>query len=169
MPLTDLVVLTLLPLATATSAVLLWRRGIRGGRLFAATWLAFYGFVLVFMMAAHSIDIAYNTLRGGMAFDGSPWMYNFRVYALHLLGAVLIWQGVRCLLAVPGTGRGDAAARTAALRATLVVLAVVAPLIPIHAFFGILLTVISAISLLVMVLARRGALQPPGVPDVIPG
>jgi hypothetical protein len=155
MPFSDLAVLATVFTGTAVAAVFLWRRGARGLRLFAATWTAFYGLVLTAMMAAHSIEILYHTIAGGTTFGGEPWVYNFRVYSLQLLGAVLFWQGAKCLRAVAGLRRGLAAARRDVLRSTLIVLALVVPLIPIHAFFGVLLTVVSGLNLLVLALTLR--------------
>lgn len=149
----DQVVLLVVLLGTAVCGGTLWRRGARGWRFARATWLAFYALALIAMMGAHSGEILYHTLRGDTAFDGSVWTYNFRVYALHLLGAVLIWQGAVCLRAAFRIGQGDWLARREALRAVLIVLAIVLPLVPIHAFFGVILTVLSAVSLLAVISA----------------
>ncbi|MDQ3518783.1 MAG: hypothetical protein M3466_10295 [Gemmatimonadota bacterium] len=54
MVLSDLLVLLLIIAGTSASAVLLWRRSIRGRGLFAGVWLSFYGIVLTAMMLAHS-------------------------------------------------------------------------------------------------------------------
>jgi hypothetical protein len=152
MPNSDLVVLTGLALGVPISALILRRRGARGRSLFSATWLAFFGLTLFLMMATHSVEVVYNTLRGEKALDGSVWTYNFRVYSLLLLAAVLIVQGIRCLRAAPRLGSSETRARQEALRATLIVLAVTAPLIPVHAFFGVLLSALGVLTLAVLTL-----------------
>ena len=150
MPFTDLLVLLLIFAGTSASAVLLWRRGIRGRQFFAAVWLSFYGLVLTLMMLAHSAEIVYRIVASRAAAANPGSMYNFRVYSLLLLGALLVWAGVECIRAAPGLGRGTAEARRTALRASIMVLAIVAPLIPFQRVFGILLSMLSILSLLVL-------------------
>lgn len=146
MPLADLLVLAVLGLATPAAVVLLWRAGLRRLRLAAAGWFAFLGVVLTATMVAHELDILLGFLRG-TRYDGSAWTYDFRTYALHLLGAVLIVQGVRTLASVRAFAmRTDGRATrplSGAVRAALVTLAVVVPLLPVHAVFALPLTVIA--------------------------
>jgi len=149
MPFTDLVVLLVIITLTITSAILLWRRGIRGRSLFAAAWLSFYGLVLTGAMLAHSAEVVTRAVARAASSDFES-IYDFRLYSLLLLAALLIWAGVQCLRAAPGLSRGSAEARRSAVRASVVVLAIVAPLIPIQAVFGTLLTVLSILSLLVL-------------------
>jgi len=150
MPLSDLIVLLVIIGGTITSAVLLWRQSIRGRSLFAAVWLSFYGLVLTAMMLAHSVEVVYRALASRATVNNSPPIYDFRLYSLLLLGALLIWAGVECLRAAPILSRGSAEARRAAVRASVVVLAIVVPLIPIQRLFAVLLTVLSILSLLVL-------------------
>jgi hypothetical protein len=151
MPLADIAVLLSIGISTPALAVLLRRRGLRGRRLFSAWWVGFYGIVLVVTMAAHCIDVL-SRLYVGRGYDGAAFTYNFRVYGLMLLGALLIACGARLLRSALEVGQPDAARGTAA-RTTLLVLAVVAPLIPIHSFFAIPLTVLGALTLLVLAVA----------------
>jgi hypothetical protein len=151
MPLADIAVLVSIGISAPALAVLLRRRGLRRRRLFSAGWVGFYGVVLVVMMTAHCIDIL-SRLYVGKGYDGAAFTYNFRVYGLMLLGALLIACGVRLLRSALEVGHADAARGTAA-RTTLLVLAVVAPLIPIHSFFAIPLTALGALTLLVLAFA----------------
>lgn len=155
MPLSDVAVLVATALFTAMFVAVVWRRGVRGRRLLAAGWLAFFGFMVTDMMLAHSIEIGYHSIVGGTSFTGAEWKFDFRTYSLQLLGAVLIWQGVRSILAAFGIARGDVSARRAAFVSMGLVLAVVAPLIYIHAFFGYLLSGLSVVSMLVVAVAVR--------------
>jgi hypothetical protein len=162
--LTDVLVLLVVFAGTIASAVLLRRQGIRGRGLLAAVWLSFYGLMLTAMMLAHSAEVVYRTVAARAAVTSSASIYNFRVYSLLLLGALLIWAGVVSLRAAPGLGRGSVEARRAALRASVAVLALVAPLIPIQKLFGILLSVLSMFSLLVLM--RRSPTRDAVTPEV---
>ena len=149
MPLTDLVVLLLIISATIISTILLWRQNIRGRSLFAAAWLCFYGLVLTGAMLAHTAEVATRAVARAASSDFAS-IYNFRLYSLLLLPALLIWAGVSCLRAAPSLGRGSVEARRAALRASVLALAIVAPLIPFQTLFGTLFTVLSILSLIVL-------------------
>lgn len=164
MAVTDLLVLLVIITGTSTSAVLLWRESIRGRSLFAAVWLSFYGLVLTAMMLAHSAEILYRAVVAPAAGSNPASTYNFRLYSLLLLGALLIWAGVECLRAAGSLSRGSVEARRTAIRASMVVLAIVAPLIPIQRVFGILLTVLSILSLLVL---TRGSPTPEPIPPAV--
>jgi len=149
MPLTDLFVLLVIITLTITSTILLWRQGIRGRSLFAAAWLCFYGLVLTGAMLAHSGEVISRAVARASGSDFAS-IYNFRLYSLLLLPALLICAGVLCLRAAPSLGRGSVEARRTAVRASAVVLAIVAPLIPIQTLFGTLFTVLSILSLIVL-------------------
>jgi hypothetical protein len=149
MPLTDLFVLLAIIIGTSISTILLWRQNIRGRSLFAAAWLSFYGLVLTGAMLAHSAEVVTRAVARA-AVSNFASVYNFRLYSLLLLAALLIWAGVQCLRAAPQLSRGSAKARRAAVRASVVVLAIVAPLIPIQTVFGTLLTVLSILTLIVL-------------------
>lgn len=106
------------------------------------------------MMVAHSAEILYRTYSGGVTMEGVPWAYDFRMYALHLLGAVLAWQGVTVLRAVLTLSSAGSISGADVRRAVWITLAVVLPLIPIQAFFGVLLASLSVVSLVVMAAVR---------------
>ncbi|HEV2736807.1 MAG TPA: hypothetical protein VGV85_18350 [Longimicrobiaceae bacterium] len=151
MPLADIAVLLSIAISTPALVVLLRRRGLRGRRLFSAGLVGFYGVVLVVTMTAHCIDI-FSRLCVGKGYDGAAFTYDFRVYGLMLLGVLLIACGARLLRSALEAGHADAARGTAA-RTTLLVLAVVAPLIPIHSFFAIPLTALGVLTLVVLAFA----------------
>lgn len=152
MPFTDLLVLIGIIIGTSIFTTVLWRQGARGRDLFAAGWLSFYGLVLTAAMLAHSVEVVGRALAAHTAGSSVGAIYNFRLYSLLLLAALIIWAGVKCLRAAPSLSRRSVEARRTALRASVVVLAIVAPLIPIQRVFGTLLTVLSMISLLVLTL-----------------
>jgi hypothetical protein len=154
MPSSDQIVLLCVAIATPITVILLRRHGARGRHWFSASFLAFFGIALLLMMTTHTVEVVYNAVRGGKTIEGLPWAYNFRTYSLLLLAAVLLSQAVRALRVLPRVARGEASGRSTALSAALIVLAVSAPLIPVHAFFGVMWTVISALTLVVLALTR---------------
>ena len=126
-----------------------WRRGQRGWRLAALVFVSFYGVGLVATMAAHCADIIHNlVLRNRSLVDGSPFTYNWRTYSLLLFGVLLIDRGIRVLRATRRFAAGDRAARADILRSSALVLAITLPLIRVHAFFGVLISVWSSLALL---------------------
>ncbi len=146
-PWSDLLVLLGIVASTGYWLRLLRRRGLRGGRFAVAAAVALLGLVLIFTMTAHCLDVLSRLLIGA-GYDGKAFVYDFRVYSLLLLGVVLIACGVRLLRISLGTGAGSGHTVTA-------VLILVAPLIPIQAFFAIPLTVLSgSVLLLILWLAE---------------
>jgi len=150
----DKVVLSSIILTTVAAGVLLWRRR-AGGRAFGAAMpVAFTGVTLTLMMAAHCVEIGYR-VAGGVVDGMPPLRYDFRAYSLQLLGVLMMWLGVRAVIAAGGIARGEAGARGAAFRPMLGVLALSAPIIPIHPFFGPLGTGLALIGLAGVALAPR--------------
>lgn len=150
--------------AAALFARALHRRGARGARLALASWLGFLGIFLVVMMSMHALVII-----GMRALDrpaGTPFGYDFRLYSLVLLAAVLGAQGVRLLGAARGVAAGVPGSRRAAASALGAVLALSAPLIPLQ-FFGVLLTALSVASLAALAAVR--APQPLPLPAAAEG
>ena len=150
----DLTVLLAILLGTGAAVRRLRRRGARRRALLLAGWAAFQGVALVAMMTAHSVEILYHLAAGHDTFAGTPWTYDFRTYSLLLLGAVLGAQGGWFLSLAPGLGAGDPEARRAAVRAKLVLLATVLPIVPVHAFFGVILGTMGGVGLLMLLVAR---------------
>ena len=155
----DLVILILIATSTLGAVLLLRRLGARGRALAAAVGLAFFGLVVTLMMGAHSVEITYHLLAGENRFSGEPWQYDFHFYALQLLSGILIWQGLAALRSAwrVAAGAGD----RRALRPILITLVLAGPLIPVHAFFGLMYTVLSVMTLLVVGGAGAPALREP--------
>ena len=168
MPYIDPVVMVCLALGLVGCAAYAWRSGARRGRFAALFFAAFYGWTLVVMLAAHCADVLYATVLHHPSFsDHRPMTYNWKTYSLLLFGGLLIRQGVRCLRAARAMARGVDRARVDVLRAAGVVLALVLPLIPIHAFFGWLISGATTLTLLVVGLAGRGV-APTSAPELAP-
>jgi drug/metabolite transporter (DMT)-like permease len=146
----DQVVLILILLGTVGAAVMIRQRGARGRRWFGASALAFFGVVVTAMMGAHTVETSYHLVVGDIRLNGKPWAYDFHFYALQLISAVLIWQGVRALALAGTVARASASRRRDVIGPVLVTLGVCIPLIPVHAFFGVMYTVLSALVLLVV-------------------
>ena len=130
--------------ATAAFAGLLWKRGFGARRLIGATYLFFYGTFITLMLFMHNAVIL-----GLRVFDrpNGAEAYDFHVFSLVFLGLFLIFQGVRALRAAFRVKNGsDENAVRDARRATCLVLAVAAALIPVQ-FFGMVLTVFSLLNL----------------------
>ena len=110
------------------------------------------------MLFMHNIVILGLRIFGGQT-DDAKFSYDFHLYSLILLGAVLFFQGIRSIRAALLLQRGDENGSREASRATWIVLAVAVPLIPIQ-FFGMVLTVFSLLNLaaLKLVLNRRNGL-----------
>jgi hypothetical protein len=130
--------------ATAIFALLLRKQGMSLRRLWAIAFVFFYGVFLTVMLFAHNFVIL-----GLRIFEPSAkgyFTYDFHLYSLILLGAVIFLQGVRTLRAALLLKAGDDNGIRAARRASWIVLAVAVPLIPIQ-FFGIVLTIFSLLNL----------------------
>jgi hypothetical protein len=155
MPHVDEIVMLALLLGLVACAGSQWRRGLRGARLLAVVFAAFYGYALVAMLAAHCADVAYSTFVHNRSPDGSVFAYNWRTYSLLLFGALLIRQGAHCLRAALRLGGGEQAARADVLRAVGVVQAIVLPTVPLHGVFGTAVAVWSALTLVVVAAATR--------------
>lgn len=136
-------------LATAVFAVAMRRRGARGRRLLASTWVFFYGLFLAVMLSMHSVVILGLRLFERPA--GDPFVYDFKLYSLLLVGAAFITQGVRYMRAAGRLAASDGAAKREALRASYVVLALAVPMIPIQ-FFGTVLTAGGVVSIMALIL-----------------
>lgn len=156
MPHIDQIVLGLILAGLVASVVDHWRSGQRGWRLAAVTFVSFFGIGLVVMMAGHCADIIYNLARANRSvIDGSPFTYNWRTYSLLLFGVLLIGRGMRCLGAARRLARDDDAARRDVLKNAGVVLAITLPTIPVHAFFGGLMSGWSSLALIVAAVGIR--------------
>jgi pimeloyl-ACP methyl ester carboxylesterase len=141
--------------ATAGFALSLRKQGVSLRRSAAITYLFFYGAFLTVMLFMHNFVII-----GLRIFEPSSKgysTYDFYLYSLILLGAVLFLQGIQSLRAafMFKSGNDESAVRQAQ-RASWTVLAIAVPLIPLQ-FFGIILTVLSLLNLAAMkiILSKR--------------
>jgi hypothetical protein len=169
MPHVDLIVLVLLAAGLLASVIVPWRRGVRGRRLLATAMAAFYGHTLVTMLAFHCIDILYGLANRLQSMTGAPFRWDWRTYSLLLFGTLLVRLGADCLTAAAGIARGEPAARARFLRRAALVLGLVLPIVPIHAFFGYLISGATALALLVVAAAgrERARVAPPSVAPAV--
>ena len=105
------------------------------------------------MMLGHCIENLSQAVAAGVN-DSASWTYDFRFYSLQLLGVLLIWCGIRYLRATLKISRGEVEGRRMAWGNTLVILAIVVPLIPIQTLFAGLLTGLGIVTLLVLKLLK---------------
>ena len=125
------------PVAGASFAVLLlvvgatgtfwWRVAHRGGIALSALTFG-CGLVTAGLAAGHLVGVAITELRR------TPPQYDFRVYALVLLGAVLVALGTSLAITAIGVARGEYAAWRNGVTAAVVLLIVTLPLAPLQGF-----------------------------------
>ena len=119
------------------------RRRRRVDALTAIGTISFFGGTIIAALGAlHLIAVADRALRGTLgtpAFasppilqNGDPFVYDFRFYALVQLGVLMIAGGVACVILAPRLMRGDPRAWKATLWATVALLAINVPLMPIE-------------------------------------
>jgi hypothetical protein len=84
------------------------------------------------------------------------YAYDFRLAALLLVGLALVFAAVLCLSAVRGLARGQRAAWDRALIGTLLLLLVLVPLIPMQPDMAPGLSILAAVNLILLPVARRG-------------
>jgi hypothetical protein len=153
---------------TVIFAGMIWRKGGTGfRRLLGITCVFFYGTFITVMLLTHNIVILGLHIfeRSG----GTDSAYNFHFYSLLLLGSILIFQGAKSLGAAVMLKNGNENADKTALKSTLIVLAVVVPLIPIQ-FFGTVITVMSLVNLaaIKLLLNRRKVFFPVPIGEKTP-
>jgi hypothetical protein len=129
------------------------RGGVRGRRL-AAAWAYFLGTFITVAMSFHVTENIWRIIPGTPVTDAAKPEYNFRFYALVLFGAVMLVQGVGVMKSARALTFGEASARGALFRRTLIVLALVVPLIPIQVFAS-MITILGVVNLAALALARR--------------
>ena len=122
----------LLKLAAVAAFVVKARRaGARGRVLAAAGWAFWTGLVITVLLALHCVQIT-SMAFSGVYTSATGFAYDFRYYSLMLLAAVLLPQGARMLKCAWALARGREEAGSRLTRASVVVLAVTLPLIPIQ-------------------------------------
>jgi hypothetical protein len=137
--------------ALAAALVFGWRNHRRHARLAAnaaATLSLASAIVVVGSAAAHLFFVAL------IAFRRSPFVYDFRLYSLLLLGGLLITAGLMLALGAPGVARADPGSLRRTRNAALVLLAVNLPLIPIQGAAGPVAGLSLAVLVAVLVAGR---------------
>lgn len=120
--------------ATIGFAVLARRRRIPLALVAVAAIDLFCGAVIVPLGTAHLVAVVGRALAGKGSGPGGTFVYNFRFYSLMLVGVMLVAAGAACLTSVRRLMRGDAAGHRLALWATVALLALNVPLMPIQGF-----------------------------------
>jgi hypothetical protein len=108
----------------------------------------FCGALIASLGSAHTIAVIGRALRG------PSFVYNFRLYSLVLLGTCQMAGGLRCLSTSWRVTRGDARAWKSALAATMALLIVNVPLIPIQGFAGAT-SLIAGVTLITLIATGR--------------
>jgi len=122
----------------------------------------FCGALIASLGSAHTIAVIARALRG------PSFVYNFRLYSLVLLGACQMAGGLRCLSTSWRVARGDARAWKSALAATMLLLIVNVPLMPIQGFAGAT-SMIAVVTLITLIATgRRFVLQVDDEPVTLP-
>lgn len=126
------------------------RPGPMDGTLAAAAGMtSFVGVLLTVMGLGHLYGVIVSATGRGYAYD-------FRLAALLLVGVALIFAALLCLSAVRGLARGQRAAWDRALIGTLLLLLVLVPLIPMQPDMAPGLSILAAVNLILLLVARRG-------------
>ncbi len=133
-------------------AVAARRRGCRAVLTAVATVNLFNGILITALGSGHLIAVISRAIAGAGSGPAGTFVYDFRFYALVLLGMLLMAGGIGCFAPARGLTRGETRAWGTALWSTVALLAVNVPLIPVQ---GLALTHFLLVSLVVLVMARR--------------
>ncbi len=120
--------------ATIWFAVTARRRHCPAALTAVGTISFFCGTIIAALGAAHLIAVVARGLSGAGSGPGGTFVYDFRFYALVQLGWLLIAGGVACFIQARGLTRGEPRAWRATVWATVVLLAINVPLMPIQGF-----------------------------------
>jgi len=110
------------------------RRRVPGALVAAAAIDLYCGVVIASLGTMHLLAVVGRALAGRGSGPGGTFVYDFRFYSLLLFGVTLIIPALAALTAVRRLTRGDAAGARVAVSASLVLLALNIPLVPIQAF-----------------------------------
>lgn len=103
---------------------------------------------------AHLLAVLQRALEGKGFARAPAFEYGFAFYSVVLLGVLLAGPGLACLWHTRRLWRGEPSARRAALRWSLVLILINAPLIPLQDF-ALVLTATSALNFIALSAARR--------------
>jgi len=140
---------------TGVFAVYAWRRSRAAARAVAATVDFFAGLVTLTLGVLHTGAVIGNALRGKGVGGAATFEYNFRFYALLLVGMTLIVPGLLCVLKAWPLARGDAGAWRVPLWSCVALVAVNAPMIPVQDFAQVP-GGLAGVNLIAMLLVWRG-------------
>ena len=115
----------------------------------AAMMTLLVGLLLTVMGLGHLYGVMVTATRRSYAYD-------FRLAALLLVGMALVFAAALCLSGVRGLARGQPAAWDRALIGTLLLLFVLVPLIPMQPDMAPGLSILAAVNLIILLVARRG-------------
>ena len=138
-------------LLVIVATAVFWWRAARwdGAHLAGPAALAFgSGLVTAGLGAGHLVGVAITEFRRRV-----PEYYTFRVYALGLLGVVLVTLGTRLVISAIGVARGQASAWRNAFTAEVVLLLLILPLAYIDAF-AVALSIFASIGLASLLVIR---------------
>jgi hypothetical protein len=110
------------------------RRRVPGALVAAAAIDLYCGVVIASLGTMHVLAVVGRALAGNGSGPGGTFVYDFRFYSLLLFGVTLIAPALAALTAVRRLTRGDAAGGRVAGSASLVLLVLNIPLVPIQAF-----------------------------------
>ncbi len=150
----DLVALALILVGTGTFTRWLWKKNKRGWSLFSLAWIAFNGFIISFLMLGHCVEILRHAFTKILADQGNSWTYDFRFYSLLLLSVILIHFGVQYLRTVVSLGRGEGAGLPIVRKNTLLILAIVVPLVPLQPVFAGLFVTLGLVTLIILLVLK---------------
>jgi len=121
----------------------------------------FAGLVTLTLGALHSGAVIGNALKGKGVGGTATFEYNFRFYALLLVGMILLVPGLLCVLKAWPLARGDAGAWRMPLWSCVVLVAVNAPMIPVQDLAQVP-GGLAGVNLITMLLVWRGETQKSG-------
>ena len=143
-------------------AVAARRRGCRAALTAVGTISLFNGTLIAALGALHLIAVVSRAFSCAGSGPGGTFTYDFRFYALVQLGMLLIAGGVACLALAGGLTRGEPRAWRATWWATVALLAINLPLIPVQ---GLAFSPFVFVNLVALMVTRRRF----GLSTVVPG
>ena len=112
----------------------------------------FTGTLITALGVGHLIAVVSRAVSGEGSGPGGTFAYDFRFYALVLLGMLLMAGGAGCFAPARGLTRGETRAWKTALWSTVALLAINLPLIPVQ---GLALSPFLLVNLVALMLTRR--------------
>ncbi len=131
-----------------------WRRRAPIPLLLVAAVNVVCGLGNLLLGGAHLVVVLSRALAGHGFSGAEVFAYDFRFYSLVLVGLLILLPGFLCLRHARGLTQGEASAYRQARRATLWLLAVNLPLIPIQGFAG-MLSALAGLNLFALLLLHR--------------